>query len=152
MEKKKSARRRAREFALQGFYQWLLSPDHVANIRAHLSTTPGYDKADQEHLDDLLRGCIRESDALTQRLQPFLDRPATELSPVERAALVVGAYELQHHLDIPYRVVINEAVELTKTFGGMDGFRYVNGVLDKFAAEARPEEVAANRGGRGKSA
>jgi N utilization substance protein B len=149
----KSARRRAREFALQGLYQWLLSRDHAGEIDAHLRTTPGYDKADRAHLDALLHGSIREADALSKQLQPYLDRPAAELSPVEHGVLIIGAYELIHHQDIPYRVVINEAVELAKTFGGVEGFRYVNGVLDKFSAEVRPDEVAANRnGGRGKSA
>ncbi|GAB3627762.1 N utilization substance protein B [Pandoraea terrae] len=145
----KSARRRAREFALQGLYQWLLSRSSAGEIDAHLRTTPGYDKADRTHLDALLHGSIQEADGLSQDLQPFLDRPAAELSPVEHAVLVIGAYELRHHLDIPYRVVINEAVELAKTFGGVEGYRYVNGVLDKFAAQARPDEVAKRNAGRG---
>ena len=96
----------------------------------------------------------READALSKQLQPYLDRPAAQLSPIEHAALIIGAYELIHLQDVPYRVVINEAVEVVKTFGGVDGHRFVNGVLDKFAAEVRPDEVAANRrnAGRDKSA
>ena len=150
----KSARRRAREFALQGLYQWLLSRGHAGEIDAHLRTTPGYDKADHAHQDAVLHGSIREADALSKQLQPYLDRPAAQLSPIEHAALIIGAYELIHLQDVPYRVVINEAVEVVKTFGGVDGHRFVNGVLDKFAAEVRPDEVAANRrnAGRDKSA
>lgn len=144
----------AREFALQGLYQWLLSRGHAGEIDAHLRTTPGYDKADHAHLDAVLHGSIREADALSKQLQPYLDRPAAQLSPIEHAALIIGAYELIHLQDVPYRVVINEAVEVVKTFGGVDGHRFVNGVLDKFAAEVRPDEVAANRrnAGRDKSA
>ncbi|WP_414947301.1 transcription antitermination protein NusB, partial [Klebsiella pneumoniae] len=82
---------------------------------------------------------------LTEAFTPYLDRPVAELSPVERAALLVGAYELVHCLDIPYKVVINEAVELAKTFGGVEGYKYVNGVLDKRAAQVRAVEVAARR-------
>ncbi|MFJ2992667.1 transcription antitermination factor NusB [Pandoraea sp. NPDC087047] len=149
----KSARRRAREFALQGMYQWLISRGHAREIDAHLRSTPGYDKADHALLEAVLYGSINEADALSQQLQPYLDRPAAQLSPIEHAALITGAYELIHLQDVPYRVVINEAVEVVKTFGGPDGHRFVNGVLDKFAAEVRPVEVAANRhGGRGKSA
>ena len=84
---------------------------------------------------------IKESDALSADLQPCLDRPIEQLSPVERAVLLVAAFEFKHHVDIPYRVVINEAVELTKTFGGSDGYKYVNGVLDKLAVQLRPAEA-----------
>ena len=87
----------------------------------------------------------REEATLTESFTPFLDRPVAELSPVERAALLVGAYELVHCVDIPYKVVINEAVELAKTFGGVEGYKYVNGVLDKLAAQVRAVEVAARR-------
>ncbi|MBU6492383.1 MAG: transcription antitermination factor NusB [Burkholderiales bacterium] len=141
----KSARRRARELALQGMYQWLLSRSDAGEIDAHLRASPGFEKADKTHLDALLHGAIREASDLSTQLQPYLDRPVAELSPVEHAVLLIGAVELRHHLDIPYKVVINEAVELAKTFGGADGYRYVNGVLDKFAAQARAPEVEAAR-------
>ena len=144
--KPKSARRRAREFALQGLYEWLLNQTDVGVVAAHLRDADGYAKADRDHLDALLTGVIRDQAVLTEQLLPLLDRPVGELSPVERAALLIGAYELIHCIDIPYRVVINEAVELTKTFGGTDGYKYVNGVLDKLAATARAPEVSA-RGG-----
>jgi N utilization substance protein B len=143
----KSARRRSRELATQGLYQWLLSGSSATEIDAQLQNAQGYDKADHDHLEALLRGVIKEADTLSADLQPCLDRPLEQLSPVERAVLMVAAFEFRHHLDIPYRVVINEAVELTKTFGGSDGYKYVNGVLDKLAAQLRPSE-ARSRGQR----
>src|ERR1700712_3435303 len=139
----KSARRRSRELATQGLYQWLLSAAPASEIDAQLRGAQGYDKADQEHLDTILRGVIKEADEINLQLQPCLDRPLDQLSPVERAVLMVAAFEFTHHLDIPYRVVINEAIELTKTFGGSDGHKYVNGVLDKLAVTLRPAEAQA---------
>ena len=141
----KSARRRARELALQGLYQWLLNRNDPGVVEAHLQDAQGFNKADRAHFDALLHGAIREETTLTETFTPYLDRPVAELSPVERAALLVGAYELVHCVDIPYKVVINEAVELTKTFGGVEGYKYVNGVLDKLAAQVRAVEVAARR-------
>ncbi|WP_438395822.1 transcription antitermination factor NusB [Caballeronia sp. DA-9] len=143
----KSARRRSRELATQGLYQWLLSGSPGGEIDAQLRGAQGYDKADQEHLDALLHGVIKEADIISAELQPCLDRPLDQLSPVERAVLMVAAFEFKHHVDIPYRVVINEAIELTKTFGGSDGHKYVNGVLDKLAVQLRPAE-AQGRGQR----
>ena len=144
----KSARRRSRELATQGLYQWLLSGAPGGEIDAQLRGAQGFDKADHEHLDALLHGVIRDSEALSADLTPCLDRPIDQLSPVERAVLLVAAFELKNHVNIPYRVVINEAVELAKTFGGADGYKYVNGVLDKLAAQLRPAE-AQSRGQRG---
>lgn len=141
----KSARRRSRELATQGLYQWLLSGVPVGEIDAQLRGAQGYDKADHEHLDAILNGVIRDADTLSAAITPCLDRPIDQLSPVERSVLLVATYELKHHLDIPYRVVINEAVELAKTFGGSDGYKYVNGVLDKLAVQLRPAEAQAAR-------
>jgi transcription antitermination protein NusB len=137
----KSARRRSRELAVQGLYQWLLSREDSGAIEAHIAAAPGFEKADREHFNELLHGAIRHIDALHEQLTPYLDRRVEELSPVEHAALLVGCFELTRHHEIPYRVVINEAVELAKTFGGTDGYKYVNGVLDKVAARTRPAEV-----------
>jgi N utilization substance protein B len=141
----KSARRRSRELATQGLYQWLLSGAPGGEIDAQLRGAQGFDKADHEHQDTLLHGVIRDSEALSADLTPCLDRPIDQLSPVERAVLLVAAFELKNHVDIPYRVVINEAVELAKTFGGADGYKYVNGVLDKLAAQLRVDETQAAR-------
>lgn len=128
---------------MQGLYQWLLSGEDRGAIQAHIARSPGYERADLEHFQDLLHGAISQTEDLHALITPHLDRPAQQLSPVEHATLMIAAYELIHHLEIPYRVVINEAVELAKVFGGTDGFRYVNGVLDKVAAAARPDEVRA---------
>jgi len=141
--KPKSARRRAREVALQGLYEWLVSGTEAGVIDAHMREQEGFDKADRAHFDALLHGCIAEAVALDAVLAKFVDRKTTELSPVEHAVLMIGAYELKHCLDIPYKVAINEAVELAKSFGGTDGHKYVNGVLDKTASDLRPVEVQA---------
>lgn len=139
--KNRTPRHRAREFALQGLYQWLLNNEDAGAIDAHIREAHGFDKADAEHFNALLHGTIRQAPALRTSLAPLIDRPIEQLSPVEHAALLIGAYELSNHIEIPYKVVINEAVELTKSFGGIDGHKYVNGVLDKFAATAREVEV-----------
>ncbi len=139
--KSRTPRHRAREFALQGLYQWLLNSEDAGAIDAHIREAHGFDKADAEHFDKLLHGSIRDAAVLRTGLGPLIDRPIDQLSPIEHAALLIGAYELNNHIEIPYKVVINEAVELTKSFGGIDGHKYVNGVLDKFAAKVRSVEV-----------
>ena len=147
--KPKSARRRSREVALQGLYQWLISGDEPGVIEAHMREQEGFDKCDAVHFDALLHGCVREAADLDGVLARHVDRKTTELSPIEHAVLMIGAYELKHCIDIPYKVAINEAVELAKSFGGTDGHKYVNGVLDKAAADLRPVEVQAVRNARG---
>ncbi len=144
----KASRRRARELALQGLYQWLLSREDAGLVDAHMREQTGWDKADHAHFDALLHGCIREAPALDALLARHLDRKVAQLSPVEHGVLMIGAYELQHFIEIPYRAVINEAVELAKTFGGTDGHKYVNAVLDKTAGDLRSVEVAARRTAR----
>jgi N utilization substance protein B len=143
--KSRTPRHRAREFALQGLYQWLLNNEDAGAIEAHIREAHGFDKADAAHFDALLYGSIKEVAELRGSLIPLVDRPLAQLSPVEHAALLIGAYELRNHIEIPYKVVINEAVELTKSFGGIDGHKYVNGVLDKLAAKLRSVEVDAAR-------
>lgn len=140
-----SARRRSREFALQGMYQWLLTGATAAQILKNLSEMDGFARADQEFLEAELRGTIAEAPTLTQELEPLADRKWAEVSPIERAILLIGAWELVHKQEIPYRVTINEAIELGKRFGGTDGHKYVNGVLDRLAAQVRASEVAAPR-------
>ena len=145
----KSARRRSREVALQGLYEWLVSGAEADVVDAHMHEQDGFDKCDREHFDALLHGCIAEAADLDALLARHVDRKTTQLSPVEHAVLLIGTYELKHCVDIPYRVAINEAVELAKSFGGTDGHKYVNGVLDKAAGDLRPAEVAARRASRG---
>ena len=136
----KSGRRRAREFALQGLYQWLLSRASPADVVAHIRELDDFDKCDRAHFDVLLHGGIEQATALDAVLARHIDRPVAHLSPVEHAVLMIGAYEMIHCVEIPYRVAINEAVELAKGFGGTDGHKFVNGVLDKAAGELRPNE------------
>ena len=146
----KSPRRRARELALQGLYQWLVGGQDAAAIEGHLIENEGREgadelgkKADISHYRELLHGAIDGADELRRQFAPYLDRSVEALSPIEHGILLIGTYEMQQRLEIPYRVVINEAVELAKSFGGTDGFKYVNGVLDKVAGQLRPAEVAA---------
>ena len=141
--KNRTPRHRAREFALQGLYQWLLNHEDAGAIEAHIREAHGFDKADAAHFDALLHGTIRDATALRSEISPLIDRPIVQLSPVEHAVLLIGAFELKNHIEIPYKVIINEAVELTKSFGGIDGHKYVNGVLDKLAAQVRQLEIGA---------
>lgn len=143
-----SGRRRSREVALQGLYEWLISAAEPGVIDAHMREQEGFDQVDAAHFDALLHGCIAEAAALDAVLAKHVDRKTSELSPVEHGVLMIGAYELKHCIDVPYKVAINEAVELAKSFGGTDGHKYVNGVLDKAAAELRPVEVEAARAAR----
>ena len=138
-----SGRRRARELVLQGLYQRQLSGNAAQDVRDDLAASKGYERADQAYFEEMWRGATGGYDALVARVEPHLSRKAAELSPIERAILVIAAWELESRLDIPYRVVINEAVELAKAFGATDGHRFVNGVLDKVAADVRAAEIAA---------
>ncbi|OGB13953.1 MAG: N utilization substance protein B [Burkholderiales bacterium RIFCSPLOWO2_12_67_14] len=139
----KSARTRAREFALQALYQHLVGHNEATDIDLFTRDLAGFHKADSVHYDALLHGCIAEAVALDGLITPLLDRPLVELSPIERGVLWIGVYEFQHCLDVPWRVVLNECIELAKSFGGTDGHKYVNGVLHQLAAKLRPLEVAA---------
>ena len=140
-----SKRRRSREIALQGLYEWLLSGEVVSVIDAHMREQDDFAKCDAAHFDALLHGCIGEAVDIDALLSKHVDRKTTLLSPIEHGVLMIGVYELKHCIDIPYKVAINEAVELAKSFGGTDGHKSVNGVLDKSAADLRPAEVQAMR-------
>ena len=137
----KSGRSRAREFALQALYQHLVGRNESAAIDAFTRDLSGFNKADSAHYDALLHGCIEQAAALDGQIAPLLDRSMAEISPVEHAILWIGAYEFSHCVDVPWRVVINECIELAKSFGGTEGHRYVNGVLNQLAVQLRPEEV-----------
>ena len=141
----KSARSRAREFALQALYQHLVGRNEADSIDAFTRDLVGFHKADSAHYDALLHGCIADAKSLDAGITPLLDRPMAEISPIEHAVLWIGAYEFTHCLDVPWRVVINECIELAKAFGGTDGHKYVNGVLNKMAPNLRGAEVAADK-------
>ena len=141
--KPKSARRRAREFILQGLYQWRVGGADEAAIEAYAPEMEGFDKADRTFFVGTLRGVLAQRDDLVARIAAHIDRPYEELSPIEAGVLLLGSFELIHHPETPYRVIINEAIELAKGFGGTDGHRFVNGVLDRLAAQVRETEIAA---------
>ena len=141
----RSARRRSRELALQGLYQWQYTGESASQVLQNLSEMEGFAKADNDFLEAELRGVIGEASRLREQLEPLADRKWDEVSPVERGILLIGAWELMHQREIPFRVTINEAIELGKRFGGTDGHKYVNGILDRLASTVRPDEVAQKR-------
>ena len=136
----KTGRRRAREFALQGIYQWQVAGTDPATIARQLADARGFEKIDVGYFTTLLEGTVGAAPELERALAPHLDREFSRLSPVERGILLLAGYELAHQPEVPYRAVINEAVELAKEYGGTDGYKYVNGVLDKLAARLRRAE------------
>jgi N utilization substance protein B len=138
----KSARTRAREFALQALYQHLVGGNAASEIDVFTRELIGFHKADAAHFDALLHGCVAAAASLDEAVTPHLDRKLAEVSPIEHGVLWIGAYELSHCPDVPWRVVINECIELAKAFGGTDGHKWVNAVLNQLAAQLRPGEVA----------
>ena len=143
MAQSRGNRRIARELVLRALYQWQLTGDDFAKLLVQAEEAEEYPQANATFLKALLEGILKESVALDAALAPCLDRKVGELSPIEHAVLLIGAYELSHSLDVPYRVVINEAVELAKRYGGTDGHKFVNGVLDKLAKTTRQVEIQA---------
>ena len=141
----KSARSRAREFALQALYQLIVGRNEAADIDVFTRDLSGFNKADSAHYDALLYGCTAHAAALDALISPKLDRSFAEISPIERAIMWIGVYEMKHCLDVPWRVVLNECIELAKDFGGTDGHKYVNAVLNGLAPELRSAEVQADR-------
>jgi N utilization substance protein B len=141
----KPARSRSREFALQGLYQHIVGRNEASDIDVFTRDLSGFHKADSAHYDALLYGCAEQAQALDAMIVPLLDRSLAEISPIEHAVMWIGAYELQHCLDVPWRVVLNECIELAKDFGGTDGHKYVNAVLSGLAPQLRAAEVAADR-------
>ena len=138
-------RHKAREFALRALYQWQVTGQDLGAIVNQFVASNDVRKFDVPYFQDLFRGVPTHLDELDAQLDPLLDRGVEQVDMVERAVLRLGAYELQHHPEIPFRVVINEAVELAKEYGAEQGHRYVNGVLDKAARALRPMEAAARR-------
>jgi len=143
MSKKRGNRRLSRELALRALYQWQLTGDDLARLLVQAETAEEYPDANIEFLKKLLEGVLREAEALNLALAQHLDRPVEQLSPIEHGILLIGAFELSHSLDVHYKVAINEAVNLAKAYGGTDGHKYVNGVLDKLAKAVRRTEIEA---------
>ncbi len=136
-----SPRHRAREFVVQGIYQHLVGGQDAAAIVVQAESASGFNKINRELYDSLLAGVLGDAAALQALLEPHIERPWSEVSPIERSILLIAACELKHHPETPFRVVINEAIELTKSYGGTDGHKFVNGVIDKLAPSLRPHEL-----------
>jgi transcription antitermination protein NusB len=143
VSKKRGNRRLSRELALRALYQWRLTGDDFARLLVQAEEAEEYAEANTEFLKALLEGVLVEVETLNQVLAQHIDRPVEQLSPIEHGILLIGAYELAHHLDVPYKVAINEAVNLAKAYGGTDGHKYVTGVLDKLARSSRRIEIEA---------
>ncbi|MDZ4296961.1 MAG: transcription antitermination factor NusB [Moraxellaceae bacterium] len=135
-----SARRKARRFALQGLYEWQMSGNPSWEIEARYRVENAMHKVDLDYFHELLHRIPQITEELDALITPHLDREFQTLDPVELATLRIGAYELKHRLDVPYRVVINEGIELAKVFGASESHRYINGVLDKLSASLRQLE------------
>ena len=143
------ARSLSRKLAMQALYQWQLAGQSATELERQFAAEEGYGDAEEEYFTGLVGGVTAEAAGLDAELQPLIDRPLSQLDPVERAVLWIGLFELLHRPDVPYRVVINEGVELAKRFGATDGHKFVNAVLDRAARSLRaPERAAAANGDR----
>jgi N utilization substance protein B len=140
-----AARSRARRRALQAVYAWQLSASPVEKVIEQFRAEQDMEVADLEYFEALVRGVVEHAEELDAVLAKFIDRTVAQVDPIERAVLRIAGFELAHRLDVPYRVVINEAIETTKRFGAEHGHTYVNGVLDRAAAEWRAQEIQAGR-------
>ena len=133
------ARSRARELIVQSLYQMQITGHDVRELLSQFRERPDYERVDQEYFDEVLRAVCGERDELESRIDELADRPVAQLDPVERGILLLGFYELQSKIDVPYKVVINESVNLAKRFGAVDGHKYINALLDRAAEKLRPQ-------------
>jgi N utilization substance protein B len=147
----KTARRRSREFALQALYAWQIAHNSPSEIVQQLRGYEGFERANAELAETLVRGVAERAKELEAMIAPYLNRSFASLSPIERAILYIGTFELSAELHTPFKVIVNEAIELGKSFGGTDGHKFVNGVLEKLAANLRPAEFERARGGAPRS-
>lgn len=140
---KTDMRRSARTFAVQAVYSWQMAGQAINELEAHFRVENDMSQTDVALFSELLRGVSRHSSELDQAYAPFLDRPLDDLDPIERAVLRIGTFELVHRIEVPYRVVINESVDLAKVFGATESHKYINGILDKLAQRVRMVEIRA---------
>lgn len=136
-----SQRKRARKLVLQALYQWQISGDNIAEIEAQFRTDNDFAKVDGSYFNELFREIPKQIGELDKQIEPFLDRVIGDVDPIEISLLRMGVYEMMHRIDVPYRVIINEAIELAKQFGGTDGHKYINGILDKLSLRLRAAET-----------
>ena len=144
-ERSGRARSLSRRLALQALYQWQMTGQTFSELRNQFATDEGYPEVDAEYFQQLLQGVLENSGELDGTLAEWLDRPVAQLDPVEHAVLLIGLQELRQHPEVPYRVVLNEAVELAKKFGATEGHKFINAVLDRAARKLRGAEQAAAR-------
>lgn len=137
---KPAARRLAREYAVQAVYSWQMSKNSVQQIELHIATSNNMEKVDLAYFQELLRAVVRDTEELDKTIKPYLGRLPEELDPVEKAILRISTYELVKRIDVPYKVIINEAIELAKSFGAEESHKFVNGVLDKAVRTLRKHE------------
>lgn len=137
------ARSLSRRLVLQALYQWQLTGQSFAELRNQYAADEGFPQVDPEYFTGLLQGTVEQAAALDESLAGLIDRPVVQLDPIEHAVLLIGLHELAHCAEVPYRVVINEGVELAKKFGATDGHKFVNAVLDRAARRYRAAEQAA---------
>jgi transcription antitermination protein NusB len=139
-----SRRGLARRLTVQALYQWLVNETPPDSLLKQFREQPeGLGRADGEYFTELLKGVVDQAPELTMAIVPHIDRPLSQLDPVEHAVLLLGAYELTHKIEVPWKVVVNESVNLAKVFGAEEGYKFVNGVLDKLARDARGREIGA---------
>ncbi len=138
-------RRKSRELALKAVYRAMFNRSDLSTVYQDMTDDPDYNKADEGYFKQLLEAVESHVDALDAKIAAYIDREVIELSPIEHAILRISSCELMFDMSIPYRVVINEGVELAKIYGGIDGYKYINGVLDKLAADLRAPEVQSSR-------
>lgn len=139
---KPAARRKARELALQAVYSWQMTGNPVEQIELSIATSNNMDKVDTGYFQELLRAVVKDSESLDESIRPYLGRLPEELDIVEKAVLRLATYELTQRIDVPYKVVINEAIELAKSFGAEESHKFVNGVLDKAVKTLRKHELS----------
>ena len=137
---KVSARHKARELALQGIYSWQMSKNAIEQVELALATSNDMQKVDLAYFQSLLRGVAKDVDAVDTAIRPYLGRLPEELDPIEQAILRMATFELTPRMDVPYRVIINEAIELAKTFGAEESHKFINGALDKAVRTLRKDE------------
>jgi N utilization substance protein B len=139
-----SRRGLARRLTVQALYQWLVNETQPDALLKQFREQPeGLGRADGDYFTELLKGVVDQAPELTMAIVPHIDRPLSQLDPVEHAVLLLGAYELTHKIEVPWKVVVNESVNLAKVFGAEEGYKFVNGVLDKLARDARGREIGA---------
>lgn len=148
LSKRARARREAREFAMQSVYQWIVTDASPTDIQAKMRVEFDFSNADVEHYSALMKGVTRFRKDLDERIAPVIDRTVDEVTPIEKAVLYVSTYEMEHCIDVPFQIVINEAVEMAKSFGATESHRFVNAAMDRLAPTLRKAEVEAYRAKR----